>query len=51
MSDEVCLSNELTNDNVPACQRMKTNMDPTGCGGLCELGKQICQRLGHGAYR
>ena len=50
-SNEVCLANDLNLENVPACHRVKHFMDPTGCGGLCEVGNQICHRLGHGAYR
>ena len=51
MSNEVCLANDFYFDDIPACRRMKNAADPTGCGGLCELDQQICQRLGHGAYR
>ena len=51
MANEVCLSNDLELDRLPACHRIKNNMDPTGCGGLCKVEYQICQRLGHKAYR
>ena len=49
--EEVCLANDLKFENVPACHKKKNHMDPTGCGGICELDKQICQRLGHAAFR
>ena len=51
MANEVCLSNDLELDRLPACNRIKNDMDPTGCGGLCQVEYQICQRLGHKAYR
>ena len=49
--NEVCLANDENLENVPACRKKVHFMDPTGCGGLCEIGKQVCHRLGHGAYR
>ena len=50
-SNEVCLANDLQFEKIPTCHRIKYAKDPTGCGGHCELGKQICRRLGHGAFR
>ena len=50
-TNEVCLADEILSENIPTCRKIKDITDPTGCGGLCEHGKQICHRLGHGAYR
>ncbi|CAH1405263.1 unnamed protein product [Nezara viridula] len=46
---EVCLA--LEGDTVPTCKAIIDQKDPTGCGGLCQLGTEICHRLGQGAYR
>ena len=50
-SKEVCLADEIMSEKIPTCRKIKDDTDPTGCGGLCEHGRQKCHRLGHGAYR
>nr|XP_024217059.1 sortilin-related receptor isoform X2 [Halyomorpha halys] len=46
---EVCLA--LEGDSVPICRAIIDQTDPTGCGGLCQLGTEICHRLAQGAFR
>ncbi|GLG94952.1 Modular serine protease, partial [Gryllus bimaculatus] len=46
---EVCVA--LAGETLPACRPPADAADPTGCGGLCRLGRDLCHRLDRDAFR
>ncbi|KAK3932896.1 Low-density lipoprotein receptor-related protein [Frankliniella fusca] len=49
LEGEVCVG--LGEETVPRCRAVKDPLDPTGCGGLCKLNFEFCQRLDVDAFR
>ena len=47
-SQEVCVA--LTED-IPVCNKIQDPLDPTGCGGLCMLDRQVCLRIDTDAFK
>ncbi|XP_049959098.1 uncharacterized protein LOC126475337 [Schistocerca serialis cubense] len=46
---EVCVA--LGTETLPLCRTPSDPSDPTGCGGLCQLGTEVCYKLDIDAFR
>lgn len=46
---EVCVA--IVGEEVPICRSPRDRDDPTGCAGICAIGRQKCHRLDVDAFR